>query len=346
MGNANQSRGTRVFLRYADFGLLLLFILSSTLGLEWLTMCPHIQASDENRVESSKETLESQMADASMEQQRRSVERNRKEREAAALEKKVEEAQKALPDLAGMKAQRDQVTRELGACRNQAAGLKESLQKLDEQYGASEEDRKRLEEERKELEQQLDELEKKLEDLLKRQKDLGKEKQRIETFQENIAETDQQLKDAQDANRQAQDQIDVMSRPAVPKDFLVETTPRFQAERDREAVFVLINQGTVTPVIEPYYRITKEPNGATRKSLSYRGDNAPQSLAAGSEFIKFLDGINKRKQYIFMVVDSKSFETFRTIRAELRRRQIDCGWEPSNAVNFRFSSTGQSPGTS
>jgi hypothetical protein len=74
--------------------------------------------------------------------------------------------------------------------------------------------------------------------------------------------------------------------------------------------------------------------------MARRGGDAGQALAKDSDFMKVLDRVDPRTQYVFLLVDSRSFETFRAIRAELRRRNIENGWQPTEAETFNFVDSG------
>ena len=94
------------------------------------------------------------------------------------------------------------------------------------------------------------------------------------------------------------------------------------------------------------YTFRKEDDGTDVATLTRRGGNMSDALAKGSDFLKVVEGLDRKREYVFLVVDPASFETFRTIRAELRRRDIDSGWNPSYAVNFNFvAQGGADPGT-
>ena len=342
MGNSNNTRCTSVFLPCVDFGLLLIVIMFGTAGLGWLTTCPNIQADGRDRPNTTKEEISGELLDKCSIRDQLSLKLDAKSKEASEVEEQLEAAKAALPDFALLQSDRNDVMQLLEEFATEASRVRSSLQELGRKYWTSEKDRKRLEEEQKQLEQQLQELEAKLHELLKRQRDLDEEKDRIKRFQEEISRIEKQLEEANEANANLREQIARASKPVVPRSYLIEMTPRISDRGNRNAEFVLLNQGTVTPVRKPYYAITEHDNGLTIASLSYRGDNAAKSIANGSDFDKLLDNINRRSEYVFFVVDDESYETFRTVRAECQRRKIDCGWDPSNTVNFNFGSSGRS----
>ena len=94
----------------------------------------------------------------------------------------------------------------------------------------------------------------------------------------------------------------------------METQPRFEMQSNRRAVFVLLSQATVTPVREPYYTFRKKDDGTDVATLTRRGGNISDALAKVSDFLKVVEGIDRKREYVFLVVDPASFETFRTIR--------------------------------
>ena len=132
--------------------------------------------------------------------------------------------------------------------------------------------------------------------------------------------------------RLAEIQRERIQRPIVP----INIAPLFSTDA-RQPVLVLLSQGTVTPVRPPYYSFTRFNNG-TQATLSRRGDAVDRALAQGSDFQKLLGEIDTQKQYVFCIVDSSSFATFRAVREELRRREIPLGWDPSEVTGFAFVS--------
>jgi hypothetical protein len=53
--------------------------------------------------------------------------------------------------------------------------------------------------------------------------------------------------------------------------------------------------------------------------------------------LKVFDEIDRERQYVLLLVDSSSFDTFRATRQELERRKIGYVWEPVDKVDIILS---------
>ncbi len=142
-----------------------------------------------------------------------------------------------------------------------------------------------------------------------------------------------------------QSEIHGEGRPAIQ----VESTPLVNLATRRSPVHVALVGGKVAPLREPFYSMTLETaargggrfESVVKASRKQAGESVEESLAAGSAFMKLLEEIDARNQYVAFFVDGSSFEAFRSLRDELRKRGIPFGWEPSVASTIYFAATGQ-----
>jgi len=109
---------------------------------------------------------------------------------------------------------------------------------------------------------------------------------------------------------------------------------------------VALIEGAVTPVEPPHYEFEQYANGRVA-TLKQPGDAVDHALAQESEFVKLIGKIDAKRQFVFLLVDGSSFETFRTVRAFLCKRDVPFGWYPLPDSTSVFSNdeNGVPPGT-
>lgn len=128
----------------------------------------------------------------------------------------------------------------------------------------------------------------------------------------------------------------------------VESTPLAKLGGTHAPVYVALIDGRVTPVKEPYFnlRSVTVSRGAGRFEAvieavpSIEGEPIERALASGSAFSRLRDALDPSKQYLALLVDASSFESFRALRETLRRRSLPFGWEPCDATVLRLSASG------
>jgi predicted RNase H-like nuclease (RuvC/YqgF family) len=161
-------------------------------------------------------------------------------------------------------------------------------------------------------------------------RELWEKQQGLESLQSQIREAAAKAKRAE------------FERPVVP----VETTPIYDVEQTRLPLFVALIEGAVTPVEPPHYEFSQYSN-ARVATLKQRGDAVDQALAQQSEFVKLIGRVDAKRQFVFLLVDGSSFETFRTVREFLRKRDVPFGWYPvpRSTIVFSNDANGAHPGT-
>jgi len=105
----------------------------------------------------------------------------------------------------------------------------------------------------------------------------------------------------------------------------------------------------MAPVKEPYYSLKQvvESRGNGRfeavieATRTDAGETTDQALSPGSVFQHVLSDFIAEEEYLVLLVDSSSFETFRTVRQVIRERGLPYGWRPYQSHTIRFSDTGQ-----
>ncbi len=242
---------------------------------------------------------------------------------------KLAEVRKLKQELAAAK----KLNRDNNSLESAKATQTQAKKKLDEPLAKAEDKKKRL----KELEEQKSILT----NYLNKLKDVSE--QRIQ-----LAEELQKVK----AKSLALKEKVVMAKGKLYDERTVspESTPLVNLQTDRTPVYVALIKNTIVPVCEPYYKfsplIMERGNGyfekVTRVSRNdIGGEPIEQALFAGSDFAKFLKGIDLSKNFIALLVDSSSFEAFRNAREMLRNRSIPFGWIPClSPSDFYFNSRG------
>ena len=196
------------------------------------------------------------------------------------------------------------------------------------------------------LQDEMSRLDEELQRLLLVKRKFEQEKNRSEGLDKEIEELKKKLAEKLCNIGALREEIAKIKRQPIERQLVrIDVTPRFVPDA-RKPVFILLSQGTVTPVREPYYTFTQSGD-VVQASLSRRGDSVDRALANRSDFQKLLGEINLRSQYVFLLVDSSSFETFRAVRAWLEQRKIPFGWEPNNYPDISWSPNGKvQPGIS
>lgn len=147
-------------------------------------------------------------------------------------------------------------------------------------------------------------------------------------------------------NRALAEEIARLERPqAIP----VESTPLVSLSGTRSPVYVAIIEGRIAPVKPPFFSMSEEivnaGNGqferVTRAEWRQTGETFAAAKHEQSQFQHVLRELRPREQYVALLVDSTSFETFRSVRAELRQRHLPFGWEPLLAREVQFAASGQ-----
>jgi hypothetical protein len=328
-----------------DCGLQLLVMVLGTAGLGWIAIWPAIR--DNRSLASDQQEIQLQLTAASRGQEELCRTRDAKRAEADELEKRLQDEPSRDTDLQDIRASHAQLLQESDLLRQQSEEHAQQLQQAQKRQEQLAEERKRLEAERAALAEKLRQLEQTLRDLERKQRASAEEKALIEKLRKELDGLEQKIRENAEIERQRREEVArEKKKPLERQTILVDTQPRFQSERGRKALFVVLSEGTVTPVREPHYSFETDADSATTAMMVQRGGDAGQALAEGSDFMKVLDDLNVKKEYVFLLVDSTSFETFRAVRAELRKRNVDNGWTPTEAVHLRFvDSGGDDPGT-
>jgi len=171
-----------------------------------------------------------------------------------------------------------------------------------------------------------------------------KDRQEVERLARELWEKQQELRRLESRVREAMAEAkrSEVQRPVVP----VETTPIYDVEQTRSPMFVALIEGAVTPVEPPQYEFSQYRN-ARVATLKQRGDAVDEALAQESESVKLIGRLDTRRQFVFLLVDSSSFESFRTVREFLRKREVPFGWYPvpNSTIVFSSDANGARPGT-
>lgn len=344
MGTVTESSRSSSFLPAFDTGLQIIMVTLSTAGLNWLAVWPANGDRRDGQAVVTTAEIEQYVQAASDKAAQRRQQCNQRAVDAAELERRLKEAEACRARLQNVRAEHDRVNKELEAVAHQLDRLRESLRDVERKQSQLEREGHALQAEREKLDQQRRQLEEQLRELAKKQRDLREEKAKIEQLRKELEELERQAREAAEANKQKREDIarEESRRRAKPTLLRVETPPRAHAEADRKPVFIMLVDGTVTPVREPYYRFVDLPDGSKGVILAQRGEDAGRALSAGSVFLELLNKIDakKEKEYVFLLVDRSSFETFRAVRAEVRAWGIKNGWVPVSGPNIRYASSG------
>jgi len=289
-----------------DFGICVAVMIVGTSGLKWLSSESHAIAYSDSQLQISKDELEDQLSAGDKRREGLGRQWDASHQKAEGLQNELDKARAIAPDLGAVQASQDQAERDLERARDEMARLDEELRRL-----------------------------------LALQEKLQQEERLSEEVQEKIEEQKKKLKERLTANQGLKDDIALIEAEKIPEQMVqIDATPVVQTETNRNRVFVVLTKSKVTPVKEPFYEIVHFPNGQ-QMTLVRPGETVDRALAKGSAFMTLVDAINPRRQYIYLLVDSSSAETFRTVRKALRHRNIPFGWEPKNVTTIVLSADGR-----
>ncbi len=232
---------------------------------------------------------------------------------------------------------REQLGRELDAVRQELVRLQAAIQAARQREEEGGGQRQGLHDSLDQLQRQIQILESELDALQVELTNLAYDRQEIERLTRERNQRRRELEEARRRHREVQDAIAAelarREQPAVE----IEVHPRLTPPGNRERILIVLSQSTVTPVREPYYepvyRETEHDRVLTRRRFVKMGEPVSEALKPGSDFLRWLNTIDLSRQYVMLDVGSDSFEPFRAVRAELRKRGIPCGWEPDPRGN-------------
>jgi NADH dehydrogenase/NADH:ubiquinone oxidoreductase subunit G len=240
-----------------------------------------------------------------------------------------------------MKYKKEQLLNEL---ENEKANLREGSDSPE----SADSERAAAREKVNKLRQENDIQKKQLELLMKQKSESVNRLADYENIKQENAKLAKEIEDIENRNKIFKKEIAEASVP--PRQTInVESTPLINMKTERKRVYITIADGTVTPVCEPYYKISKEMlelgNGnftqVEKASRHQNGETIDQAVKEGSAFLDFARQLRPDKEFVAMLVDSSSFETFRTIRKLLRKQGLAFGWHPTlSKSTLYFTSTG------
>lgn len=301
-----------------DFGLLLIVLTCGTAGLEWMEAKSQGSSMETTLPPTSPAELAAQIDALQEETESLCRKLNEKEKEANRIQAEHDKAEATRLNLNTSQVKRRQTQRDIEKLQRDIEALRKQLQELQQKEHSLQQQKKHS----GQLQRAIAESGKRLDDLRRRLTEL-------ETANKN------------DENELAELEQLPLERPEIVVDFYTV----FTARDSSNAVCVKLSKDTVAPLREPYYTFTRASNGI-RVTRACAGETVNRALGPGSDFQNLLDEIAKTKQYVFLLVDSSSFATFRTVRDTLRQRKIPFGWEPTDATDFTFvASGGTDPGT-
>ena len=189
-----------------------------------------------------------------------------------------------------------------------------------------------------------------LRDLQRRSNELKKGEALVRNMHRDLERQTAILRQFEEQNKALSEEIARVQRDRLKEQVIrVESTPLISLMTNRKPVYVALANGTVSPIRKPFYnmqhKIEKAGKGQFERvvvaSTNRRGETVEMAFTGGSAFSKALRDINPGHEYVALLVDSRSFETFRAVREVLRKRGIPFGWEPSVSSRIRFSADGQ-----
>jgi hypothetical protein len=214
-----------------------------------------------------------------------------------------------------------------------AAEAKQQVQKKNEELSNKVRDKQK----------QLEALEKEkfaLEELLCQSRNMDKRK----------AQITEQLRELEGKNIRLKDKIAEIKRKQLEgRTLQVQSTPMVNLNTERGPKYVSLSKATIVPVCEPYYTFSRliVPCGdgqyeqVTKVSQNgHPGESVDEALSEGSNLFDFLEKIETSKDFVALLVDSSSFETFRAVRELLRRRDIPFGWIPCTVPSSFYLCSG------
>ena len=268
---------------------------------------------------------------------------NRTVKDLRAQYRNLEEELQRLPspddlpgvDLNALEARRQRLLERLKKLRQELARQQAALEQQKRQKGE-------LENQRQQLLEELRRLEKRLKELEARMRKMRFDREQQEALQRELENLKRQLAAKQKDYRELQEAIAKERAKRAERTVRIEVHPRVHLCKGKGPAFVFINKAIITPVCEPYFRPAADRGG---HDFVKAGLPASEALRPGSPVLEWLDSLDNNKQFVFALVDHESFETFRAIRAEARRRGLAVGWEPSDVgtVSIRFTPSGTIP---
>lgn len=221
------------------------------------------------------------------------------------------------PDLETLRRQRNEL-------RKTFEKLQDELARTQQTIDALQADRQRFQQQRKELEGLYADL---------------------EALAQALEATERKTRALEQECRSLEHQIEASSRQTVR----VESIPLARQARGRKPVYVILASGAVAPLREPYFarqekilqRGAGQFEGVTVFTRQQAGQPIQEALQPGSTFSGLLDQIDGQRSYAALLVDSDSFETFRALREQLRKRRIPFGWEPYSRSSVTLTAEGQ-----
>lgn len=252
----------------------------------------------------------------------------------------------------------EQLQRELDLKLAQASELEQELAQTkrssyygQETFEAAEAARLQTEKKTKELNNKINDKQKLLEILEKERIALEKLLHQLRDIDKEKAQLAQQLRKLEVRSIGLKEKVAEARRKQLEgRTIHVQSTPLVNLNTERSPAYVALLKATVVPVAEPYYTfsqlIVPRSNGdfelvskVSRNGST--GESVDEALIEGSDFLNFLEKIDPRKDFVAMLVDSSSFETFRAVRELLRNRGVAFGWLPcSTPSSFYLRSRG------
>jgi hypothetical protein len=287
-----------------DYGLLLVLMTSGTGALAWI----------------NKPTPAVPSESASRKPQSTSV-----KREIAALQRTVE-----------------QLSDELKSKMNEARKLQTALDNTPRhELNSARKKRELAQSDLDSLQRRIDGLKQQLAQLLQEANSLRGERSRlgqlrnaIEEIKREISQLATELDQLKRLNADLQESLDRLRATPIDRPTVrIDCDPQFQPRTNQESVALMLWDNVITPIQPPYYR-PEEQNGLRRLVLERPGESIDRALARGSKLQELLDEAESKKQYVFVFVNSSSFDAFRQLRTMLQERGTPFGWEPTHAVNM------------
>lgn len=234
-------------------------------------------------------------------------------------------------DLKALESERQHLLGKLAELRQEIERVEEALQQFQQQHGQVTQEQKRQLKELAKLRQQL----KAMEDKMRRMK---QDREKMEQLKKALQDLLRRQKETLTKHRDLQENIAAEKAERNQSAVVIKVHPRVHVRRELKRKLVVISQAVVTPVCEPYYAPEYNAGQLVRVRFVRTGQSVSEVLKDGSHFMVWLDSLDPQNQYVAMLVDSDSLETFRAVRAEFRKRNIVCGWEPYEPghTNFRF----------
>lgn len=171
----------------------------------------------------------------------------------------------------------------------------------------------------------------------------------LETSAKETKQRVQELQNLEEENAALNRKIaTVEAKAETTKTLSVECIPVVNPNTGRKPLYVALIESTVVPVKEPYYRfaenIEERENGVFERVMTAHRAKAPgepidTALGDNSQFVRFLQDVDVENCFVALLVDSVSFNAYRTTRQTLESRDIPFGWLPCTSPSrFRLGS--------